>query len=92
MYIFHKKKPRTSVRIGVDNVAEAFTLNSMSNIQPAIDKAGSQSALARALGVTRQVIQAWKIRGVPVARAVEIEHALGVPKEITRPDVFSRKQ
>jgi DNA-binding transcriptional regulator YdaS (Cro superfamily) len=76
--------------INVDNVSKKITLVLMSNIQPAIDKAGSQAALARALGVTRQLIQTWKVRGVPVVRAVEIEHTLGVPKEITRPDVFKQ--
>lgn len=47
----------------------------------AIANAGSQVKLARLLGVTQQAVSTWVRRGwVPVRRAVEIEHLLGVPR------------
>ncbi len=51
-------------------------------IHAAIQKAGSQVALAELLGVTQQAISKWLHRGyVPVWRALEIENQLGVPRE-----------
>lgn len=61
----------------------------MSGIQAAIAKAGSQAELARLLKTTPQTVNSWLARErVPLGRAVQIEQVLGVPKELTRPDVF----
>lgn len=46
-----------------------------------VDKAGGVSALARTLGVSRQVLYVWLQRGfVPLERAVEIEGLYGEPR------------
>lgn len=38
----------------------------------AIEKAGSVMALARMLGVKRQAVQQWRIRGIPADRCIEL--------------------
>ena len=54
---------------------------------------GSQAALARAIGVHRASISAWKLRGIPPHRCVQIERVtLGlVSREQLRPDIFGGK-
>lgn len=48
-------------------------------IAQAVAKAGSVSALAKKVGVARQVADRWYRRGyVPAARALELEIAYGV--------------
>ena len=66
----------------------------MTGLDMAIKIAGGQSALARALGVPRQVVHAWTVRGgrVPPERCPEIEAATGVSCEALRPDVFVRRK
>jgi DNA-binding transcriptional regulator YdaS (Cro superfamily) len=47
-------------------------------LQQAIDQIGSQSALARAIGVTPQAVQQWLENGrIPAKRVVAIEAATG---------------
>lgn len=58
-------------------------------LDQAIEVAGSQSSLARALGIKPQAVQKWAATGrVPSERAVEIERVTGVPRQKLRPDLY----
>lgn len=59
----------------------------MNPIDRAIDAAGSQANLARALNVLSQHITNWRERGIPAERCPAIEAACGVPCEDLRPDL-----
>ena len=56
----------------------------------AIDAAGSQSELARQLGVSPQSVAGWKQKRVPAERCLAIEQVTRVPCWALRPDVFPR--
>lgn len=60
-----------------------------STIDKAAAACGSASNLARALGVSIQVVTNWRTRGVPAERCPDIEQATGgkVRCEELRPDV-----
>lgn len=50
-------------------------------VEQAVFAAGSQKAMATALGVTQQAVSAWLAQGfVPASRAKEIEVLYGVPR------------
>lgn len=52
-----------------------------SGIEQAIDKAGGQADLAKALGVTQQVVSEWKTRGyAPTKHVIAIERLTGVAR------------
>jgi hypothetical protein len=58
-------------------------------LKVAIEKAGgTRAALARVLKINRQACHAWT--RIPIARVLEIEERLGVPREIQRPDYFAK--
>lgn len=62
-------------------------------LEKAIQAAGSQSALARACGVTQQAVQQWAATGrVPATRVQSVISAAGgaVSAEDLRPDVFRK--
>jgi DNA-binding transcriptional MerR regulator len=48
------------------------------------------SDLAKDLKISRQAIYLWQKRpnGVPAERVSQVSKALGVPKEVIRPDLF----
>jgi DNA invertase Pin-like site-specific DNA recombinase len=48
------------------------------NAQQLIDRFGSVTATAKALGVTRQTIYNWMRTGITVMRRLDIEHKLGL--------------
>jgi DNA-binding transcriptional regulator YdaS (Cro superfamily) len=58
----------------------------------AINTLGSQAALARALGVTPQLVHQWRTRTRPVSakQAIAIDRVTSgvVSKEQLRPDIF----
>lgn len=56
-------------------------------VKLAIDAAGSQAQLARALGLSRAAISQW--REIPVKRVLEIERVTGVSREQLRPDLYA---
>jgi DNA-binding transcriptional regulator YdaS (Cro superfamily) len=58
-------------------------------LKAAVTEAGSQSALARLLGVTQRAVWRWVTEGKPLpAQHVEkCEFETGVPKEQLRPDL-----
>ena len=58
----------------------------------AIDAAGSQSALAKMIGVRQSVLWYWLTgskKGVPAEYCAAIEAVTGVRKDELRPDVFA---
>ncbi len=62
-----------------------------SPVDRAVHEAGSQSALARAVGVTPQAVQQWISTGrIPAERVIAVENATGgkVTRHDLRPDVF----
>lgn len=58
-------------------------------LEIAIEKAGSQVALAAACKVTPQAVNQWVGKGKPPANKVlAIEEATGVSRHALRPDIF----
>ena len=65
---------------------------SFMRLLPAIAFFGSESALARAVGKKPGHVYLWKNTRVPAEMAKKIEEASGggVPRYVTRPDIFDR--
>ena len=64
-------------------------LLAMTALDEAIANAGSQKALADAVGVTRAAVSLWKMSGrIPAERVVAVEKATGVLRSRLRPDIF----
>lgn len=60
-------------------------------LRRAVARAGSQTALARLLGVTQQAVSQWLVQGRPPASHVlPIERATGVSRHELRPDLYPR--
>lgn len=53
---------------------------------------GSKAALANRLGVSRQTLNSWRIRGVPTDRALEFSKVTGLPRSLVRPDIYPQDQ
>ena len=64
-------------------------------LKRAIDIVGSQSALARAIGITPQAVQYWAKKGVrvPAEYCAGVETATGgqVTRAELRPDLFDER-
>lgn len=61
----------------------------MTALDRAVEAAGSQLALANALGIKSPSISGWYDRKkIPVERVIAIESATGVSRHALRPDVF----
>lgn len=56
-------------------------------LREAIRCAGSMSALAEGIGMSRQAIYGWKTR-IPAERVVDIERVTGISRAKLRPDLF----
>ena len=54
----------------------------------AIERYGSMANLARHLDVSRQVLHAWTVRGVPLRSLVDLSTATGLSKYELRPDIY----
>ncbi len=54
----------------------------------------SASAIARAVGVSRQAVYAWKAGKAKVDPSLlgKFEKATGVPRELVRPDIFVKQE
>ena len=65
---------------------------SFMRILPAIAFFGSESALARAVGKKPGHVYLWKHTKVPaeIAKLIEEASGGGVPRYVTRPDIFDR--
>lgn len=62
---------------------------SVEALKQAIQQAGGQTDLARAIGSTQGHVSQWLRRGkVPADKVLKIERATGVPRERLRPDIF----
>lgn len=61
----------------------------MTPLQKAIDLAGSQTALARAIGKKQQHVEYWlRVDKVPGEYVLSIERATGVSRHELRPDLY----
>ena len=56
--------------------------------QQAVKIVGGVSETARRAGVTRQAVQHWVRVGFPADRLLDLEKALGLPRDVLRPDIF----
>lgn len=63
---------------------------SLAALRTAIARAGSQTALARACGLTQPAISLWIKRNKPVPAdyVLSIEAATGVSRHLLRPDIY----
>lgn len=52
----------------------------------AIERAGGLYEVARALGITRQAVEQWRV--VPPGRCLEIEELSGISRHLLRPDIY----
>lgn len=60
-------------------------------IEKAVLKAGSQSALARALSITPQAVSRMcALNRVPAERVLDIERLTGVSRHELRPDLYPK--
>lgn len=59
-------------------------------LRQAVEIAGGQAALARALGIRQPSVAKWLKNGISPERAIEVEHAVGgeVTRQHLRPDIF----
>lgn len=58
-------------------------------IRATIQRAGGQSAVARALGVRQQSVQQWIASGrIPPCRVLGLSRLTGVPPSLLRPDLY----
>lgn len=55
-------------------------------LEEAVRRMGNRAQLAKALGLSKQSVWAW--RRVPAAHVLKIEDLTGVSREKLRPDVF----
>ena len=63
--------------------------NPTNPVDAAIKAAGTQQALADALGIRSPSISEWKGRGrVPAERVLDVERITGLSRHDLRPDVF----
>ena len=63
----------------------------ISPIDAAAAKAGSNSALARSLGISHTAVRKWRMLGRPPAeRVLAIERVTGISRYQLRPDVFGQ--
>lgn len=59
-------------------------------LEAAIKKAGSQSALARMIGVTQRAVWRWlhEQKPLPAEHVLTVEAKTGITKELLRPDLY----
>ena len=66
-------------------------MKKLTPLERAIKQAGSQGALALAIGVSQQAISYWFTKNgktIPAEMVVAVEKATGIPRHELRPDVF----
>ena len=57
----------------------------------AVQTAGSQTAFAKAIGASQQIVSYWVSKGksLPAEYVLRAEQAFAIPRHVLRPDVFS---
>ncbi len=71
------------------SVKLCFSVVPMNAIERAVEQAGGQVSLAKAISVTPQAVNQWVTKGlVPAARCLAVETATGISRHDLRPDVF----
>jgi DNA-binding transcriptional regulator YdaS (Cro superfamily) len=59
------------------------------HLHEAIERAGGQAAVAKALRVTRSAVNHWVKSGeLPIRRVLEVERLSGISRKHLRPDIF----
>lgn len=63
---------------------------STSALERAVDKAGSQSKFADAIGASQQIVSYWLAKGrpLPAEYVLAAESALGISRHELRPDIY----
>ena len=77
--------------IGLDTCYDICPITGMGieALKEAIRRAGNQTKLAEAIGVTQGHVSQWLHRKkVPAEKVVPIEKATGIPRQSLRPDIF----
>jgi DNA-binding transcriptional regulator YdaS (Cro superfamily) len=59
-------------------------------VKRAIKAAGGVTALAEAIGTSKQAVGQWYM--IPLARVWDVEKATGIPHQELRPDFFGKSQ
>lgn len=59
----------------------------------ALERAGTDAALAEHLGISREAVNQWKRKKkrAPVERVLAIEGFTGVSRHLLRPDIYPRE-
>ena len=60
------------------------------SLQAAVEAIGSQSALARLLGITQSAVSKWIDRGqpLPAEHVLAVERETGISRHELRPDIY----
>jgi DNA-binding transcriptional regulator YdaS (Cro superfamily) len=64
-------------------------------LELAVEKAGGQTALARKIGTSQELIHFWlnrALKGVAPEYVLKIERVTGVSRHLLRPDVYPRER
>lgn len=61
----------------------------MNVIERAIDIAGSEVNLAKAMKVTKQAVRKW-VKQVPAERVIALEEVTGISRHDIRPDLYPK--
>lgn len=66
---------------------EPEKLSNDENAKAALDDPANRAKLAKLFGVSANVINHWRKRGIPADKCPDIEQATGIKCEVLRPDV-----
>lgn len=74
------------------SLTKGMSTSPLTALQDAVNKAGGQTALARAIGKTQGHVSQWiRRRYVPAEEVLKIEAATGVSRHDLRPDIYPRE-
>ncbi len=87
----HLGPDKNLVKIIIDTIRNVYTTRDMKIkhkyiLAEVFRRIGSQSELARMLGVSRQYVSAWD--KVPLTHVNAISKATKIPKKVLRPDLY----
>jgi DNA-binding transcriptional regulator YdaS (Cro superfamily) len=78
------QQPRKSLLRFAASFASVLRMNKIT--AKAIDQAGGTIAVGKALGITRQAVEQWKV--VPPERVLSVERISGISRYELRPDIY----